>query len=75
MAERTYGLANSHGCQPQPGMALMGCAGPRRCRGRAVEATASRIGSPIARARILCAAAEILIAADDLEAPGWLPTS
>jgi DNA-binding CsgD family transcriptional regulator len=68
MAERAYELANSLGCQPQPGMALMRLAQGRvdvaaaQLRRRLVESD-----QPIDRARILCAAAEILIAADDLE--------
>jgi DNA-binding CsgD family transcriptional regulator len=67
LAERAYELANSHGCQPQPGMALM-----RLAQGR-VDVAAAQLrrrlaesDRPIDRARILCAAPEILIAADDL---------
>lgn len=68
MAERNYELANSHGCQPQPGMALM-----RLAQGR-VDVAAAQLrrrlaesNQPIDRARILIAAPEILIAADDIE--------
>ncbi len=68
MAERAYERANSFGCQPQPGMALL-----RLAQGRVDVATAqlrrrlAESGQPIDRARILCAASEILVAADDIE--------
>jgi DNA-binding CsgD family transcriptional regulator len=68
MAERAYELANSLGCQPQPGMALM-----RLAQGR-VDVAAAQLrrrlaesDQPIDRARILCAATEILIAANDVD--------
>jgi DNA-binding NarL/FixJ family response regulator len=68
MAEQAYERANALGCQPQPGMALL-----RLAQGR-VDVAAAQLrrrlaesDQPIDRARILCAAAEILIAADDIE--------
>jgi DNA-binding NarL/FixJ family response regulator len=68
MAEQAYERANAFGCQPQPGMALL-----RLAQGRGeVAATQLRrrlaeADQPIDRVRILCAAAEILIGAGDLE--------
>jgi DNA-binding CsgD family transcriptional regulator len=67
-AEQAYERANTLGCQPQPGMALL-----RLAQGR-VDVAAAQLrrrlaesDQPIDRARILCAAAEILVAADDIE--------
>jgi DNA-binding NarL/FixJ family response regulator len=68
MAEQAYERANALGCQPQPGMALL-----RLAQGRGDVAAAqlrrrlAEADQPIDRARILCAAAEILIAAEDVE--------
>jgi DNA-binding NarL/FixJ family response regulator len=68
MAEQAYERANALGCQPQPGMALL-----RLAQGRADVAAAqlrrrlAEADQPIDRARILCAAAEILIAAEDVD--------
>jgi DNA-binding CsgD family transcriptional regulator len=68
MAEQAYERANTFGCQPQPGMALL-----RLAQGR-VDVAAAQLrrrlaesDQPIDRARILCAAAEILIAAGDID--------
>lgn len=67
MAEEAYERANALGCQPQPGMALL-----RLAQGRADVAAAqlrrrlAEADQPIDRARILCAAAEILLAAEDV---------
>jgi DNA-binding CsgD family transcriptional regulator/tetratricopeptide (TPR) repeat protein len=68
MAEQAYERANALGCQPQPGMALL-----RLAQGR-VDVAAAQLrrrlaesDQPIDRARILCAAAEILIAAEDVD--------
>ena len=68
MAERAYERANSFGCQPQPGMALL-----RLAQGR-VDVAAAQLrrrlaesDQPIDRARVLCAASEILVAADDVD--------
>ena len=68
MAEQAYERANAFGCQPQPGMALL-----RLAQGR-VDVAAAQLrrrlaesDQPIDRARVLCAAAEILIAADDID--------
>ncbi len=68
MAEQAYERANTFGCQPQPGMALL-----RLAQGR-IDVAAAQVRrrlaeseQPIERARILCAAAEILIAADDID--------
>jgi tetratricopeptide (TPR) repeat protein len=67
MAEQAYERANALGCQPQPGMALL-----RLAQGRGDVAAAqlrrrlAEADQPIDRARILCAAAEILIAAEDV---------
>jgi DNA-binding NarL/FixJ family response regulator len=68
MAEQAYERANALGCQPQPGMALL-----RLAQGRADVAAAqlrrrlAEADQPIDRARILCPAVEILIAAEDIE--------
>jgi DNA-binding NarL/FixJ family response regulator len=68
MAEQAYERANALGCQPQPGMALL-----RLAQGRGDVAAAqlrrrlAEADQPIDRARILCAAAEILIAVEDVE--------
>jgi DNA-binding CsgD family transcriptional regulator/tetratricopeptide (TPR) repeat protein len=68
MAEQAYERANALGCQPQPGMALV-----RLAQGRGDVAAAqlrrrlAEADQPIDRARILCAAAEILIAAEDVD--------
>jgi len=68
MAEQAYERANALGCQPQPGMALL-----RLAQGRADVAAVqlrrrlAEADQPIDRARILCAAAEILIAAEDVD--------
>ena len=68
MAEQAYERANALGCQPQPGMALL-----RLAQGRGDVAAAqlrrrlAEADQPIDRARILCAAAEVLIAAGDVE--------
>ena len=68
MAEQAYERANALGCQPQPGMALL-----RLAQGRVDVAAAqlrrrlAEADQPIDRARILCAAAEILIAAEDVD--------
>jgi DNA-binding CsgD family transcriptional regulator/tetratricopeptide (TPR) repeat protein len=68
MAEQAYERANAFGCQPQPGMALL-----RLAQGR-VEVAAAQLRrllaeteGPIARARVLCPAAEILLAASDVD--------
>jgi DNA-binding CsgD family transcriptional regulator len=68
MAEDAYERANAHGCQPQPGMALL-----RLAQGRVDVAAAqlrrllAETQGSIARARVLCAAAEILLAAGDVD--------
>jgi len=68
MAEDAYERAHVLGCQPQPGMALL-----RLAQGRVDVAAAqlrrllAETEQPIARARALCAAAEILLAAGDVE--------
>jgi DNA-binding CsgD family transcriptional regulator len=68
LAERAYERANSFGCQPQPGMALI-----RLAQGR-VDVAASQLrrrlaesDQPIDRARILCAGTEILLAVGDID--------
>jgi DNA-binding CsgD family transcriptional regulator len=67
-AEAAYAQANEHGRKPQPGLSLL-----RLVQGR-IEAAAVSIGSALldtplraARARLLPAAVEILLAAGDLE--------
>jgi DNA-binding CsgD family transcriptional regulator len=68
MAEHAYERANAFGCQPQPGLALL-----RLAQGRVDVAAAqlrrllAETEGPIARARVLCAAAEILLAAGDVD--------
>jgi DNA-binding NarL/FixJ family response regulator len=68
MAEGAYERANAEGCEPQPGMALL-----RLAQGR-VDVAATQLrrllaetDQTIGRARILCAAAEILLAAVDVD--------
>jgi DNA-binding CsgD family transcriptional regulator/tetratricopeptide (TPR) repeat protein len=68
-AEASYRSANEHGCEPQPGLALM-----RLAQGRtaAADATIRRVlgetTDPISRARALGAYAEIVLATGDVAA-------
>lgn len=68
-AEASYGRANEHGCEPQPGLALM-----RLAQGRVdtADATIRRVldeaTEPISRARVLGAYAEIVLATGDIVA-------
>jgi DNA-binding CsgD family transcriptional regulator len=68
LAEDSYESANVNGCQPQPGLALL-----RLAQGRLDIAVAqlrrllAETDEPIARARVLCPAAEILLAVGDLD--------
>jgi DNA-binding NarL/FixJ family response regulator len=68
-AEASYRSANEHGCEPQPGLALM-----RLAQGRTDTAAASirrvldEAVGPIFRARVLGAYAEIMLAVGDVAA-------
>jgi DNA-binding CsgD family transcriptional regulator/tetratricopeptide (TPR) repeat protein len=68
-AEASYRSANQYGCEPQPGLARM-----RLAQGRTDTAAASiqrvldEAVDPIARARVLGAYAEIMLAAGDVSA-------
>jgi DNA-binding NarL/FixJ family response regulator len=68
-AEASYRSANEHGCEPQPGLALM-----RLAQGRTDAAAASirrvldEAIDPIPRARVLGAYAEIVLAIGDVAA-------
>jgi DNA-binding NarL/FixJ family response regulator len=68
-AEASYRSANEHGCEPQPGLALM-----RLAQGRTDTAAASirrvldEAVGPVFRARVLGAYAEIMIAVGDVAA-------
>jgi DNA-binding NarL/FixJ family response regulator len=68
-AEASYRRANEHGCEPQPGLALM-----RLAQGRAdtADATIRRVLDeaidPISRAQVLGAYAEIVLATGDVAA-------
>jgi len=68
-AEATYLQANEHGCQPQPGLALL-----RLAQGRVDAATVmmqrvlAESQDPVSRSNHLPAAVEIAMAAGDIEA-------
>ena len=68
-AEASYRSANEHGCEPQPGLALL-----RLAQGRTTTADASirrvlgEATDPISRARALGAYAEIVLATGDVAA-------
>jgi DNA-binding NarL/FixJ family response regulator len=68
-AEASYRSANEHGCEPQPGLALM-----RLAQGRTDTAAASirrvldEAVGPVFRARVLGAYAEIVLAVGDVAA-------
>jgi DNA-binding NarL/FixJ family response regulator len=68
-AEDSYRSANEHGCEPQPGLALM-----RLAQGRIDTAAASirrvlgEAVGPVFRARVLGAYAEIMLAVGDVAA-------
>jgi DNA-binding NarL/FixJ family response regulator len=68
-AEDSYRRANEHGCEPQPGLALM-----RLAQGRTDTAAASirrvldEAVGPVFRARVLGAYAEIMLAVGDVAA-------
>jgi DNA-binding NarL/FixJ family response regulator len=68
-AEDSYRSANEHGCEPQPGLALM-----RLAQGRSDTAAASirrvldEAVGPVFRARVLGAYAEIMLAIGDVAA-------
>jgi DNA-binding NarL/FixJ family response regulator len=68
-AEASYRSANDHGCEPQPGLALM-----RLAQGRNETAAASirrvpdEAVGPVFRARVLGAYAEIVLAVGDVAA-------
>jgi DNA-binding CsgD family transcriptional regulator len=68
-AEASYRSANEHGCEPQPGLALMRLA---QRRTDTADATIRRVldeaNDPISRARVLGAYAEIVLASDDVAA-------
>jgi DNA-binding NarL/FixJ family response regulator len=68
-AEASYRSANEHGCEPQPGLALMRLA---QRRTDTADATIRRVLDegidPISRARVLGAYAEIVLATGDVAA-------
>lgn len=62
-AEDAYEEATAHGCDPQPGLALVWLARGRRDAARsAVQRALAEIGNPVARVRLLPAAVEVLLA-------------
>jgi DNA-binding NarL/FixJ family response regulator len=67
-AEAAYAHANEHGCKPQPGVSLLRLAqGQIEAAAASVRAVLLDTRRPTARARLLGAAVEILLAARDLE--------
>jgi DNA-binding CsgD family transcriptional regulator len=74
-AERMYELASRHGCEPQPGAALLRLAkGDARAAAAALRGVADlapgRPGADAARAKLLAPLVEIQLAAGDLDAAG-----
>jgi DNA-binding CsgD family transcriptional regulator len=70
-AENAYREATGHGRDPQPGLALLRVAqGDTQSAAAAVRRAEAAGGEPAARARILPAYVEIMVAIDDLEAAG-----
>lgn len=68
LAEDSYESANVNGCQPQPGLALLRLAQRRLDIAVAqLRRLLAETDEPIARARVLCPAAEILLAVGDLD--------
>src|SRR5439155_2295495 len=68
-AEEMYREATAHGRDPQPGLALLRLAqGDPQAAGAAIRRAEVAAAEPAARARILPAYVEIMVASDDLEA-------
>jgi DNA-binding CsgD family transcriptional regulator len=69
VAEDAYREAIAHGRDPQPGLALLRLAqGNTRAADAAIRRVEAASAEPAARARVLPAFVEIMVAADDLEA-------
>jgi DNA-binding CsgD family transcriptional regulator len=68
LAERAYREASSHGCQPQPGLALLRLAeGNTDAAEAAIRRVATEASEVAARADLLPAYIEIMLAAENLE--------
>ena len=68
-AEQAYREASRHGLEPQPGLALLRLAqGRRDAAAAAIRRAAGETSDPLARARLLPAQVEIMLAAGDAEA-------
>jgi len=68
-AEASYRSANEHGCEPQPGLALMRLAQRRiDTADAAIRRVLDEAIDPISRARVLGAYAEIMLASGDVAA-------
>ena len=73
-AEEAYQLASRWGHEPQPGLALLRLAqGRTRAAGAAIRRVLGETGAPLARARLLPGAVEILLATGDGAAAGRPP--
>ena len=68
-AEEAYGQASRHGCDPQPGLALLRAVQGRiREAARAIDVALRTTAHGWKRARLLPAAVDILLQADDIDA-------
>jgi DNA-binding CsgD family transcriptional regulator len=68
-AQVAYGQANVHGCEPQPGLALLRAAqGDRAAADATIRRVVAEAAGPIARAPLLAAYVEIVLAAGDVSA-------
>jgi len=70
-AEAAYRLANEHGCPPQPGLALLRLAeGNVGAAAATIRRVLAETEGAVPRVRVLIAAVDILLAADDVETAG-----
>jgi DNA-binding NarL/FixJ family response regulator len=68
-AEAAYARANDHGCEPQPGLSLLRLAqGDPAAAEASIRRQVAEAEGPIARARVLDAYVEIVLAVGDLAA-------
>ena len=70
-AEAAYETANENGCEPQPGLSLLRLAqGDHRSADASIRRQLAEAPGPVARARVLDAYIQIVLAGDDLTAAG-----